>query len=84
IWLDPSIAKIVMQSLPNSPALPALGEGRERAAHTAKRRYNAELTEREQEVLKLIVSGKSNKEIAQSLSVSSHTAKAHVASIIQK
>jgi DNA-binding NarL/FixJ family response regulator len=42
------------------------------------------LTEREQEVLKLIVEGKSNKEIAVLLDVSAHTAKAHVGSIIQK
>jgi DNA-binding CsgD family transcriptional regulator len=36
------------------------------------------------EVLKLIVDGKSNKEIARLLDVTDHTAKAHVGSIIQK
>lgn len=44
----------------------------------------ARLTERESEVLKLLVQGKSNTQIAQELIVSVHTAKAHVCSILQK
>lgn len=42
------------------------------------------LTNREFEVLRLIVLGKSNTEIAKELIVSVHTAKAHVCSILQK
>ena len=42
------------------------------------------LTEREFEVLKHLVMGKSNTEIAKELIVSVHTAKAHVCSILQK
>lgn len=42
------------------------------------------LTEREFEVLKHVVSGKSNTEIAEELVISVHTAKAHVCSILQK
>lgn len=42
------------------------------------------LTEREFEVLKHLVAGKSNTEIAKELIVSVHTAKAHVCSILQK
>lgn len=42
------------------------------------------LTERENEVLKLVVMGKSNTEIAKELLISVHTAKAHVCSILQK
>lgn len=42
------------------------------------------LTEREYEVLKHLVMGKSNTEIAKELIVSVHTAKAHVCSILQK
>lgn len=42
------------------------------------------LTGREFEVLRLIVLGKSNTEIAKELVVSVHTAKAHVCSILQK
>lgn len=42
------------------------------------------ITAREFEVLKLIVSGKSNIEIAKELFISVHTAKAHVSSILEK
>jgi len=42
------------------------------------------LTEREYEVLKLVVDGRSNQEIANILNISEHTSKAHVCSIIQK
>lgn len=45
---------------------------------------NKKLTPRENEVLKLLVEGKSNTEIAKELFVSTHTAKAHVCSILQK
>jgi DNA-binding NarL/FixJ family response regulator len=90
IWLDPAIARTVMQTLPagagmasESPAEATAGEGGIKKPH-GRVRYNAELTERELEVLKCIVDGKSNKEIALILQVSAHTAKAHVASIIQK
>lgn len=42
------------------------------------------LTEREHEVLQLVVSGKTNNEIADELLISVHTAKAHVCAILQK
>lgn len=42
------------------------------------------LTQREKQVLKSVVNGKSNPEIAQELNISIHTAKAHVCSILQK
>ena len=45
---------------------------------------HSNLTQREYEVLKLVVDGKSNNEIAQLLCISEHTAKAHVCNIIQK
>jgi DNA-binding NarL/FixJ family response regulator len=44
----------------------------------------AELTPREQEVLRLVARGRSNADIASELVVSEHTAKTHVASILQK
>jgi DNA-binding NarL/FixJ family response regulator len=43
-----------------------------------------ELTPREQQVLRLVARGRSNAEIATELVVSEHTAKTHVASILQK
>ena len=42
------------------------------------------MTEREYQVLKLLVNGSSNSDIALELCISEHTAKAHVCNIIQK
>lgn len=82
IWLDPAIARLVMQTLPAVHEEPNQDAAQEKA--NSRVRYNADLTEREREVLQLIVEGKSNKEIAAHLNVTVHTAKAHVANIIQK
>jgi DNA-binding CsgD family transcriptional regulator len=57
--------------------LPALA-GREPAP------VEAGLTRREREVLDLLAAGASNKVIARRLNLSFHTAKAHVASVLQK
>jgi DNA-binding NarL/FixJ family response regulator len=91
VYMDPAIAKIIMSALPGSasenseknlaPSKPT--ESVEGQPHPRKR-YNTDLTERELEVLGLIVDGKSNKEIAVALEVTVHTAKAHVCNIIQK
>ena len=43
-----------------------------------------QLTARELEVLKHVVMGKSNPQIAEELALSSHTIKAHVCSILHK
>ena len=42
------------------------------------------LTEREYEVIKYVAQGLTNKEIAEILTVTHHTVKAHIASIIRK
>lgn len=47
-------------------------------------RENFKLTNREKEVLYLLSTGKNNSQIAKDLCVSVHTAKAHVANILQK
>lgn len=77
-WLDPAIAKNVLEK---KPALLSQPKPQSRAAFKAE---HSNLTEREYEVLKLVVEGQSNSEIAKTLSISEHTAKAHVCSIIQK
>ncbi len=76
-WIDPLVAQLALNSLPkveNIGFLPGKSQSEGRVP----------LTEREFEVLKHLVSGKSNTEIAKELIVSVHTAKAHVCSILQK
>lgn len=76
-WLDPNIAKVALKLFPKPESAKVLN-----SASISDAR--AQLTEREMEVLRLLVKGKSNTEIAKDLIVSVHTAKAHVCSILQK
>lgn len=76
-WLDPAIAKVALNLFPKPESTQLRN-----ASEISDAR--AQLTEREMEVLRLLVKGKSNTEIAKDLIVSVHTAKAHVCSILQK
>lgn len=76
-WLDPNIASVALKLFPKPESARVLNSAAVTDART-------QLTEREMEVLKLLVKGKSNTEIAKDLIVSVHTAKAHVCSILQK
>ncbi|MFA6990307.1 MAG: response regulator transcription factor [Candidatus Gastranaerophilaceae bacterium] len=76
-WLDPAIAKVALNLFPKPESTRLLSSSEAPDAR-------AQLTERELEVLRLLVKGKSNTEIAKDLIVSVHTAKAHVCSILQK
>lgn len=78
-WLDPAIASIVLKNLSSRP-IKKYSHIQSGDATTEK----TQLTERELEVLKLLVDGNSNAEIAKRLVVSIHTAKAHVCNILQK
>ncbi len=80
VWLDPAIASIVMNTLNNRPA----NTEEESAGRRPRQRYSNDLTEREMDVLRNIVEGKSNKEIAVVMNLSIYTVKAHVCNIIQK
>ena len=75
--MDPVIARKVLDSFPKQENLGILSD---RSSEEGR----VPLTEREYEVLKHLVDGKSNTEIAKELIVSVHTAKAHVCSILQK
>lgn len=77
IWLDPKIVPIIK----NKNSTLSLGKYKSRAEF---KNTHANLTQREFEVLKLVVDGKSNNDIANELCISEHTAKAHVCNIIQK
>ena len=48
------------------------------------RKLNRNLTKRELEVLRLCANGKTNLQIADNLSISTHTVKAHISSILDK
>lgn len=79
-WLDPAIAKLVLSNVQKTPTtLTSTGEINYKAG---KNSYG--LTEREMEVLALIVEGLSNPQIAERLFITRATAKAHVHSILQK
>ncbi|GAB4309701.1 MAG: response regulator transcription factor [Geminocystis sp.] len=67
-YLDPQIAQLVLSNLKTPITNNFVGN----------------LSERELEVLKLIVEGKSNNEIAQNLYLSTNTIKTHVRSIMNK
>ncbi len=76
-WLDAEIAGKVLRAFPKQDKMVLLN-------NQSQSNNQVPLTEREFEVLKHLVSGKSNTEIAKELIVSVHTAKAHVCSILQK
>ncbi len=84
LWLDPAIASMVLHSISSPKPQQATEPESPSYKEPKRKRYNTDLTEREMEVLELIVDGKSNKEIASALNVTTHTAKAHVGNIIQK
>ena len=77
MWLDPKIVPVLRDK--SDKIIPP--------KHTTRamfRNTHSNLTQREYEVLKLVVDGKSNSDIANELCISEHTAKAHVCNIIQK
>ncbi|MCR5262098.1 MAG: response regulator transcription factor [Candidatus Gastranaerophilales bacterium] len=76
-WIDPAVAKAALNLFPKPENISNLPK-------TDVSDARAQLTDRELEVLKHLVQGKSNTEIAKELIVSVHTAKAHVCSILQK
>ena len=76
-WLDGAVAELALKLFPKPETTNIL-------TTKSNNDIRAQLTERELEVLKHLVEGKSNTEIAKELIVSVHTAKAHVCSILQK
>ncbi len=79
-WLDPAIARLVLSNIKKQTSVQETGALP--ANHLAKNSYG--LTDRELEVLALIVEGLNNSEIAKRLVITISTAKAHVHSILQK
>lgn len=79
-WLDPAIAETVLKEITANKTTPQTVHEQ----HHSPSGEKVQLTDRELEVLKLIVDGFSNAEISEKLFVSIHTAKAHVCNILQK
>jgi len=77
MWLDPKVVQVVRNSTGGIIPTKSYSRASFKAQH-------GNLTAREYEVLKLVVDGKSNQEIANELNISEHTSKAHVCNIIQK
>ena len=98
-WIDPAIARIVLQQVKPAPAeVPAAvvaevskedKDNKTVAIHAADEDYDQmlaayPLTERELEVLQLIVEGCSNAVIAEKLYITVGTVKTHVRNILNK
>ena len=75
MWIDPAIAQYILQLFQSDTI-----------KDTIKLQTNNDfdLTAREKDILKLVASGKSNKEIADELVLSIHTVKNHLKNILQK
>jgi len=76
-WLDPAVADTVLKSIIKNKSIKI-------SEDTEEYKEKNQLTDRELDVLRLIVDGNSNQEISEKLFVSIHTAKAHVCNILQK
>lgn len=81
-WLDPAIARLVLSSVQNQKQRSSTLASSQPDYRAGKNSFG--LTDREMEVLGLIVDGLSNPEIAEKLCITRATAKAHVHSILQK
>jgi DNA-binding CsgD family transcriptional regulator len=88
---DPAFADRIASVLAEIDGLELVGKGEEPDAlvvaplgAATEPEANIELTARELEVLALLAEGASNKLIARRLGISSHTAKYHVASLLEK
>ena len=77
MWIDPKVVPFIRDK--NNGVIPS-----RQLSRSAFRQNHSNLTQREYEVLRLVVDGQSNSEIAKTLTISEHTAKAHVCNIIQK
>ncbi|MES1021517.1 response regulator transcription factor [Gloeocapsa sp. BRSZ] len=90
-WIDPAIARIVLQQARETPevAEPVTVDSKTVAINAADAEYDQmiaayPLTERELEVLQLIVEGCSNAVIAEKLYITVGTVKTHVRNILNK
>ena len=79
-WLDPAIARLVLSNVQRQKS----DDSATNSINYKTGKNTFGLTDREMEVLALIVDGLSNPEVADKLFITRATAKAHVHSILQK
>lgn len=82
-WIDPAIAKLVLSSI-QAPSTNNENKNTSNGINYKAGKSMYGLTEREMEVLALIVNGLTNPQIAEELTITKATAKAHVHSVLQK
>ncbi len=88
-WIDPAVASVVLRQVRRTPVAAAAGEDRTVAIEAIDPEFEQmlesyPLTERELEILELIVAGCSNAEIAERSYITVGTVKTHVRSILNK
>ncbi|MDB9422008.1 response regulator transcription factor [Microcystis aeruginosa CS-563/04] len=88
-WIDPAIANIVLEQVRQNVAVGGAAGVKTVAIHGVDPEYsqlleNAPLTERELEILDLIVAGFSNAQIADRLYITIGTVKTHVRNLLNK
>ncbi len=88
-WIDPAVASVVLRQVRKTPAAVAAGEDRTVSISAIDPEFEQmldsyPLTERELEILELIVAGCSNAEIAERSYITVGTVKTHVRSILNK
>jgi len=88
-WIDPAIASIVLRQVRQAPETEAPDQTKKVSIGAVEPEYeqlleNYPLTERELEVLQLIVAGCSNATIAEKLYITVGTVKTHVRNILNK
>ena len=76
MWIDPHVVPFIRDK---NSVIPS-----RQLSRSAFKENHSNLTQREYEVLKLVVDGQSNSQIAKTLTIIEHTAKAHVCNILQK
>ena len=79
-WIDPAIARVVLSNIRKNSEL----EGQAKGINYKKGKNLYGLTEREMEVLALLVEGLNNPQISKKLVITIATTKTHVHNILQK
>lgn len=78
VWIDSRIAQMALSAFPKPSSTKSIDNLYDKPS------MDVDLSDRELQVLSLIVEGKSNSQIGEVLNVSPHTAKSHVCKILEK